>query len=683
MATIKLSEHDHTVLKGRIQAGIEHQRVNWENVYDGEESIGLPDLPSRWLSLAMGTYWVDLAGDGNEPDVRRSINKILPKLESKAAILNAGDTCFFVQPRMEAMDGSEDDAADLLNDTWDVLDLDLELEAARWDSDIYSYGVVEVGWRFQRGEERLEGERGDPEVSADAKPIVVDGEQMLMPPEESEEFESETDAQAALRQARVSGDSETWGNPELDDPFVERFSPRELLVDHNCRRSDLRDARYAFRVKHDIPEHVRGDKRFIRYAGAKALADINGTVYSVNDEPLTAYPSRTLESTDDMRLVRIYDGYTWYFCKGPGERKEREHFLHVVFCDELPTPLLVEDYLYVKDSGAPMFNPSPYPFRVMPGKRVDNDSFYQTSAVEQAAPVQLAWDESWDQLNDHRRKSNRQYLGPKGALSQDQIEKIEDGEDGAYIEVEGNLKDQIGLLPNAPIQQEVYSTMENTDTEMDRALAVTQYQDSTAPARHVTATESRAIQSGGGTRMNGDAKTYRRFKEDIAYCVLLLLQKFSHRAREYHYERPDGGVGFGALDAVDLRGYADKEQQKLNDLGIQWRVKINADQQEPTNRAEDRQDKTQLLAGSVPLVNMQDPDRPGQPLIKIKPLIRMVLKTYGIRDPGQIVESDPTPEEKAQMQAQQAQAAAQPAPAPVPAPAPGPAVMAPGGPMAG
>ncbi len=138
-------------------------------------------------------------------------------------------------------------------------------------------------------------------------------------------------------------------------------------------------------------------------------------------------------------------------------------------------------------------------------------------------------------------------------------------------------------------------------------------------------------------------------------CVLVLLQRFADRAREYHYEEPDGRAYWGSVNMEDLRGR--KASGELEEIGIQYRVKVNADNENPTNKQKDQQLKAQLLEMLAPFGQMPDPELPNRPVVNIKALLRMVLKALEVKDLSSVVPPAPSQDEVAQMQMQRARAA--------------------------
>jgi len=220
--------------------------------------------------------------------------------------------------------------------------------------------------------------------------------------------------------------------------------------------------------------------------------------------------------------------------------------------------------------------------------------------------------------------------------------------------VDGVLTDALVPRPQVPMQPEVYQTIDAIDAEMSRQLGVSDFQEAVIPDKKMLATEVNALEASGGARMAGVAKRYRLFREDGAACLLILLQKFSNRMRAYKFDTEDGKKTWGAMSMVELRG--EKSDGDLEDIGIQFRVKINASSEAPKNKLQDLEMKMKALQTAVPFIQMPDPVT-GGPMVNIKALLRAIFKAMDLDNVSDIVPPDPTPQEQQAAMEQQAQVA--------------------------
>jgi hypothetical protein len=644
MAKVKLSADDCTLIKIRLQFGEKYQQMAWQ-LPDGEPirittagQDSYIDRPSKYLVLMQGRYWESV----NSPTgVLRTSNKILPKEIARHALITGGETTIFCEPRGSRWQGGEEEVSSHLKSEWDAAHFDEELGAALWDTACYAFGVVENGWRFERGDEKLVGHRGDPVVEEGAEPFDT-----ANPDFGEQEIPEGISAEDYIAQADMDDEDIKWGEPTFDGPFVERFSPRELIVDPCTRKANLSDARYAFRVRYEGLDECKANSAY------ENTEDLHGDYYAFTDSK-NLTPSAPLDSSirESEAKVTLYDGYMWHWM-GKGARR-RSRFLHVVMCKEHDKPLLSEDAWCLDERSRPLFADSPYPYSPYFTTKPDNDVFYQVPRIEQAEGLQLAYDESSHMLNEHRRKSGRQFITSKGAFEPDEKEKIEEGVDMAIVEVNNyDTASRITALPTPPVQPEVYNEMQMTDPEMDRALGVSQMQEAVASKRKMLKAEVDAMANQGQSRISGEQETFNAWRSVQAMRLLALLMRFADRKREYSYNQ-GGKTTWGAMNNEDLRGT--NTRGELEPIGIQYRVKVTVDAEAHRNKQADQQLKIKMLQALEPFAKMPDTDDPTVPMVSLKPLLKNLVDSFDIPNSKDCLAPTLSPEEKKQKQQEAAQ----------------------------
>ncbi len=629
---VRFTEKDAAIIKARIDAA-KSIRTEWLSTEGDPDMSGFSTRPEFWLSVINGTYWrvrsLSQSVPGRTRALIRTSNQILPKLRVKQDILTQGETVFMTEARQQRFMKEAMDVGAALSSEWDVLGFDRECNKARWDSDIYSYGVVEMGWVFENEETgTIYGKRGDPQVPLDAEPLIggANFDRQTDPEAQPREFEDADEAAAYFEWQEKA----YWGHPTKDDPYVERFNPTELLVDPQCRNYDLSDARYAVREKLEWLTKVKGNPFY------KNTKDLKGT-HTVGEKQSdlterSRFSTDVEAARDDSRLVVLYDGWYKYDVNHDG----KDEILHVIMCDEHDKPLLVQEGPYEWPDGCP------FPFVVCPGPVDDNDNFYQEPPISHVCGRQLAYDEAMRQLDNRRAKSNRMFKTSKGVLDHKAQAALEAGRDGTVIELTGRQDmDALQPLESAMIQPEVYATLKEVPDEIARMLGVSQFQEAVTPQKKMLATEVNALTEQGGARQGGDAERFRIFKERVALRVLGLLQQFSESPRPYSYMDDMGNKKYAMLGADQLRGNAPVAGE-TEAVEIQWRVKLDAENAKGRSKSVERAEKTQLLAGLQPFMAMPDPSNPMMPLVNPKPLLRHVLRAYDIPDADDVVSVNPT-----------------------------------------
>ena len=610
---MNLNPTQFQIIRTRIRAA-KALRDRWQSAEGIPDAEPFGSRPAFWLAILKSEYWTRRRLAQNGGTVIRSSNQILPKMRSKQDILTQGETAFVAEPLEERFAPLADQVQAALEDHWRGLGFESEVDAARWDSDLFSIGVVEMGWLFKReGETGLAGERGEPLIPEDAQPLessIMDDDALMQALlGAGQEFSTPADARAFV----AAQEKAAWGSPKKDDPFVERFSPLDLLIDPQCRKKDFSDARYVIREKMEYVSRLKADKRY------KNTEDLKGTMTTEGGADDTRLSGKLAdipdEARDDARMVKLYDGYYKYDFDGDGD----EEVVHVISCDEVDKPLLVQENPYEWPDD------NPFPFVICEGPTDNFDEFYQNPPIHHAAGLQLNYDEARHQLNQRRRKSNRQFLVPEGTFKTNPQARqdVESGEDGAIIEVNPGLIKEIREWPLAPVQPEVYSEMTQDTQEIARQLGVNEFSENVVPNRKMLATEVVALQNEGSARESGDAERFRKFKETVALRVIALLQQFAVTPRQYTSMDTFGAMQFNTISMGQLRG-VNPLSGELEPVGIQWKIKVDAENEHPRSKALIRQEYGTLLQALTPFIQAG--------LINPVPLLIKVLKAFDIKD---------------------------------------------------
>lgn len=650
--TINLNEKERGLVKRRIKTAISFRDTLWTN--DTEKDVSeLGSKPDRWKALVRGDYWDKVRTSRPGLPRYRSVNQILPKLRIKMDTLTGEDTVFNIKARKPEYDDEAENATNLLTDNWDVLKFDREVNKALWDANTYGFGVVELGWIYQdMGESPLPGERPEVEVDAEPDPMLdmmasqpnpmmaamgplMGGGQPGMP------MGVEQQGMPWTPPPYQETEEPYKPEPVKDDPFIERFSPEDFIWDPFCTDPlTMKGARYAFRVRSEWLSKLKANKRY------KNTKDLKGKGNISFDDGETRWIKAEGGDEEDSP-VTLYDGYMFIDLDHDGT----EEFIHLVMTDEHDLPLIARECPYLDDDGNPLFgSDNPFPFRVLPDIIVDNDSFLPESSVEQAASLQIMYDEAGHQFHQRRKKSNRQFLAPTGAFSDPEARAaIESGKDGALIEIASGDTEQVKPMPHADIQPEVYQSLELVPELIGQQMAVNRFQEGMLPEKRRLATEVNQLVEQSGARASGESKRFREFKEELGFCVLVLLQQFATRERKFPYETEEGGQEWGSMGMAELRGFA--PDGGLQRPGIQWKVEIEAD--DKVRSEEQKRDEAQELLSTVAqFASMPHPTRPGLPMVMLMPVLRHVLKQLDVPHIDKIVLPDPTPQELMMVQAQ-------------------------------
>lgn len=202
------------------------------------------------------------------------------------------------------------------------------------------------------------------------------------------------------------------------------------------------------------------------------------------------------------------------------------------------------------------------------------DQFYPMSDVE-------PWEAQIDELNktrsqmmNHRKRYNRRYLYREGAITEENLKKLEAGEDGTLIPVEDDDKtlDNI-ILPvkDAPLPAEVYGIERLIKQDITEISGVTGYQKGNVAAGAKTATEAAIVESQSRSRNEERLDVVSDFANRIAKNLGHICQKFMTREMVFPI------VGGDAIDWIEIKSEKDIQGDFLYDTIYGSSLTINPD----------------------------------------------------------------------------------------------------------
>ena len=649
MPDITLGEHDRKLVRALVNSAlVKHEELT--KLEGPDRSAKFKTEAERNKALLGGRYWAEI-----DRDDMLSINHILPAVLTKDAIVAGGQTEFLAKARSAKYDQAARVAEGLLNDVWGACLMDPQADASEHDRRSYPEGgVLEIGWRYK--DKRHDVDAGRPEmmelaeenIPDDALPMMLDG-QMVAPgpvdmmgaPVDDAPYMPGMEAPPDMGVDEFARTiNPEWGEPEIDDPFLERFDPKDFFWDPQCTDPTLKTARFVGRRK-QVP--LRDIKKNKRYKHTTELEADEWMDYdnSAGDEA----PSDALK--DDFALVTVYDTYLRAdILRNPPADVD---IVHVVIARSQEEELLAEQFAY--DFGKAE---NPWCFEVLPANRVDNDKFTGIPDITLARDIQIAHDEAYTQIEFRRAHTPNVLLTPKGTFVGDEgkelKDKIELGEENAVLEVDPVFLPHIKWLDRPEIQIEALQDLAESPKKVREAIGVSEFQTARTPDKEMTARETSAVQSEGGTRQEADIEAYNHFLERVGYKVLCLMQQNGVRPREYAQTGPDGRTQYQQAlqeDILPLREPPSAENALgvFEDIGIQYALEISPTKARPRNKYLERQERAELLTALQPYIEMPDPRLPTRPLISFEYLLTGILETYDLPDKDKIIPPEPTPEE--------------------------------------
>lgn len=628
---MKLTDRQRTALTERIRAGKawtdERFKLNDADSFNTDYQTEY----ARNLALLRGSYWAD---QGN--DLERSVNHIAPALRVKHTVVSGGKTVFIAKARSSRWISMQDTAKGLLNHLWDSLDFDRQCDQCEWDAYAYGFGVAEIGWAYKYKSIEARGSR--PDEMAVAEEAIKNGDNAPFDAAFAETATEYPDAQTAQAVGEIPA-----FEAEIDEPFIERFSPADLIVDPACTTYTLSNARYVFRRKLLLVSDV---KRNSHYSNTKDIKGNAWGYWAMRDDTQQEPPS---DATDDIMYTVIYDGYTYLDSNGKNSTKLH----HVVWCGETDQELLVEECPYDFKKAA-----NPFVFEIIPAFVADNDRFQPVADVSAVRDIQISHDESFTQVEYQRSHSPNVLIVPKGTFEEDDGEetkrRIEEGVENTIVEVNQAFIGSVKWLERPMLRQEAYQELSSTQNRIMEHVGVSDFQANMTPDKQMTATESTNIANQGGTRQESEIERYEDFLRRMAYKILTLCQQFAETPKEFAWTDSAGETQWGKASMRDLR--LPVPGGDIEESGIQFAIEIDPSRRRSRNEFLEKQESMQLLSTLMPFTQMPDPRLPTRQLIDIVPLVRGVVEKFDLPNQTEIIKPDPTPEEMQQAQMQQMQA---------------------------
>ena len=381
-----------------------------------------------------------------------------------------------------------------------------------------------------------------------------------------------------------------------DQPFVERISPFDMLIDPEATCLD--DAKWvAQRIVRPL-EEVKSDKRFKASARRKLEADSGFKARWANDDERDEYS----DLVDRVTLYEYYDieNNTISICTRDGE----EFLLE-------PTPMpyaFGHPYVMLRNYDIP-------------------DVFYPMGDVEQMESLQEELNKTRSQMVNHRKRYARKYLYHERSFGPAGREALESDEDGRFVPVVDENRDLNGVvvpLPQVPLAPEIYNHSNIIEQDINTVSGVSEYARGQMPEIRRTATEASIIADAGNARAADKLAMVEIIIGEVARLVLQLLQQYMTQPQMVRITGKDDEEYFVAYERDDIMGEYD--------------FSVEGGSTQPLNETARRQQAISLMNAVAPLVGM---------VIDPTELAKYVLSYgFGVKNPEKfIVQQQPMPPE--------------------------------------
>lgn len=378
--------------------------------------------------------------------------------------------------------------------------------------------------------------------------------------------------------------------PIVDDIFIERVSPFDVVVDPEAR--SLSEARWVAVRRWESLEDVKANPTY------RNTSDLHGSIRTSQDvswdaEPRTPPPGFPDQSgqPDYAQRVELWRYYNL-----------REGTMCVLTLDH-PKFLLETDWSMPFDGG-PLVLMRDY---VVP------DKLWGYGEAKLILSLQIELNRTRTQIINHNRRFNRKLLYNDRALGPDGVQALESRIDGALIRVinDFDLSKAVLPLPDSQLPTDRYQLNNIIEADITQVTGISDYERGAYTNLRRTATEASIIQDSSSLRQQDKLRRIEEAATEIAKRMKSLAQAF------YDHQRWILVTGLGwelpiSFNKADILGDFD--------------VSVDAGSTQPISQQQRMQDTERLyqLLVSNPVTNLPE-------------ITRELLRAHGMSNPDRFI----------------------------------------------
>ena len=469
----KTRKEKHEIITERIISS-----TRWRN------EMGYDQLWKRMIDLYRGKHWPQTTAN-NEDLI--AVNIAFSTINVIAPSVSVNHPKIVVTPNQPEDEERAVFVEAVVNHLWKHHDFRTPFRSAVKDFLIFGHGWIKVGWKFVEQERSL----SDAERQMYLDESIVEADTFAMQnPDMAAELPSDEDLAANLPSTEMT--------VVEDQPFVERVSPFDILVDPEATCMD--DASWIAQKIIRPLEEAKADKRYKASARKQLTAD------ATTADPLQN-PVRDERYVSDAERVIIWEYY-----------------------DIAGNTMCV-----MADSGDEfLVDPTPMPYAYgQPFVMLRNydipDYFYPMGDLEAIESLQEELDKTRSQLVNARKRYGRKYLYHERSFGPEGREALESEQDGRFVPVVDEnkpLSEVVMPLPQIPLSPEVYNTSSIIENDINVVSGVSEYARGQMPEIRRTATEASIIADAGNARAADKLAIVELGIGMIARRVIQVMQQF-------------------------------------------------------------------------------------------------------------------------------------------------------------
>jgi len=438
---------------------------------------------------------------------------------------------FTVSPNQIGQDPQATIAEAVLNYAWRHYDFHDEFQAAVVDMCMVGHGWLKVGWRYQEREETRTltpeeqyGQIADLTAEAETAAAGVGADPMagaILPDEEAIAAEVEP----VQKMTEVTE----------DDPFVERVSPFDIVVDSEA--CSVRELRWiAQRSVRDL-DAVKDDPAYDARARHKVEADMS-VANSANDTYDTGSDNGLSEASDDDDRVTIWEFYDLQSGEWCVFAQDGEGFL--VKPTEIPTPF-DNPFVMYRDHEVP-------------------ECFYPIGEIESVETLQEELNKTRTQEINARKQFVRKFIAREstmGPRAREALASEIDGDVAVMTDDDRPLTDMIIAAPSLHFDPSVFiQHSQQIITDLQMVSGLSDYQFGQMPDTRRLATEAMAVEGATNARASFKLAKVERTLALTGRHLLSVMQAFMEAERVARVAGPGGEMLF-QFGPEDIEGEFD------------------------------------------------------------------------------------------------------------------------------
>ena len=521
-----------------------HARQRIEHSLKWRDSEGYDDLWDRMTDLYRGKHF-----EAATSEDQLAINIAFSTINVIYPSVSVNHPKVVVKARTEDRADQATIAEAVVNYWWRPHDYRRPFRQAVKDFLICGHGWLKVGYEVVDEEEPL----SDNELE---EAFLQKRDEVDAYASENPEFANELPTDEEI----ISGLPSTRVVRTHDHPYVERISPRDMVIDPDSTcEQDMRWL--AQRVIRDLDE-VRADERYVKAVREKVEPDaaLRGRRDSMDDR---------WKKDPEVARVTVWEFYdlkdntVCAFAEG-GDR-------YLMEPEKIPFA-------------------SGHPYVMLRNYEVP-DQFYPMGELEQIEPLQMELNETRSQMMNHRRKYAPKWLYRSGSFGSAGRAALESRISNTFVPVEDEnnpLSELIIPIPASPMDAGLYNYSEVVEADIDKVTGVNEYARGATPEIRRTATEAAIIQDNANARAADKLALIEGGISAVARKVVGLAQQFLSAEQAAYIVGPNDAQLWFTFGWKDVEGEFDFE--------------VEGGSTEPLNAQTRRQEAISLLQAMGPLV---------------------------------------------------------------------------------